>query len=227
MRALLVHGLSSDSTSWWSTSEALEGDGWDVHTVDLRGHGLAGSADSYSLADYAGDLSGNWDLVVGHSLGGAVAVLAAQRTGFAGRLVLLDPVLDVAEDEFDEILADQLSELDLTAESIAELKPHWHERDREAKLSGIQHTNAYAVEHTFTDTGRWNVASEAASLTIPTLILSGDHAVYSMLAASTVEELRAANPLVDYVIIDGAGHSPHRDKPEATFAALRDWLAQQ
>jgi len=225
MRALLIHGLSSDSTSWWSLTDALEGAGWDVHTVDLRGHGLAPRADSYALADYASDLSGEWDLVVGHSLGGAVAVLAAQTEGFARSLVLLDPVLDVAVDEFDGILADQLSELGLTADSIAELKPHWHERDREAKLSGIQHTDAFAVEHTFTDTGRWDVTKEAAALAVPTLILSGDHAVYSMLAPQTVETLRAANPLVDYVIIDGAGHSPHRDEPIATFDAMLGWLA--
>lgn len=226
MRALLIHGLSSDSTSWWSLTGALETAGWDVHTVDLRGHGLAARADSYALADYASDLSGEWDLVVGHSLGGAVGVLAAQHRGFTQRLVLLDPVLDVAVDEFADILADQLSELDLTAESIAELKPHWHERDREAKLSGIQHTDAIAVERTFTDTGRWNVTEQAAALTVPTLILSGDHAVYSMLAPHTVETLLAANPLVDYLIIDGAGHSPHRDEPLATFDALLGWLAR-
>lgn len=224
MRALLVHGLSSDSTSWWSVSEALKTEGWDVHTIDLRGHGEAPRAESYSLADYARDLSGSWDLVVGHSLGGAVSVLAAQQPGFAAHLVLVDPVLQVADDEYDDILADQLSELNLTAESIAELKPHWHERDREAKLRGIQHTDAFAVEHTFTDTGRWDVTAEAAALTVPTLILSGDHAVYSMLAPHTVETLLAANPLIDYVVIEGAGHSPHRDKPEETLAALRDWL---
>lgn len=227
MRALLIHGLSSDSSSWWSTAETLEADGWDVHTTDLRGHGSAARADSYSLGDYASDLSGEWDLVVGHSLGGAVAVLASQNPGFTRRLVLIDPVLHVAEHEFDDILADQLSELQLTRESIDELKPHWHERDREAKLSGIQHTDAYAVEHTFTDTGIWDVTSEAATLSVPTLILSGDHAVYSMLAPHTVDALLAANPLVDYVVIDGAGHSPHRDVPEATFSALREWLSKQ
>lgn len=224
MRALLIHGLSSDSSSWWLVAEVLRADGWQVDTIDLRGHGEAARADSYSLADYASDVTGEWDLVVGHSLGGAVAVLAAQRPGFANRIVLLDPVLDVAPDEFDEILAGQLSELDLTAASIADLKPHWHERDRESKLRGIQRTDAFAVEHTFTDTGRWDVTAETAALTVPTLILSGDHAVYSMLALHTVETLLAANPLVDYVIIEGAGHSPHRDKPEATLAALREWL---
>ena len=224
-RALLVHGLSSESSGWWRVAESLESAGWSVSTVDLRGHGTSATAESYALADYACDLDGQWDLVIGHSLGGASAVLAAQRPQFTRLLVLLDPVLEVAPADFDEILADQLSELTLTAESIAELKPHWHERDREAKLRGIHHTDAHVVEHTFTDTGEWNVTAEAAALTMPTLIVSGDPEVYSMLSATAVERLLESNPLVDYLVIDGAGHSPHRDRPEATLAALHSWLA--
>lgn len=99
--ALLVHGLSSDSTSWWWLTEELEADGWDVTTIDLRGHGSAPHPGRYRLEDYAADLpsapSGTWDLVVGHSLGGAAAVVAAQRAGFTRRLALLDPVVDVPE----------------------------------------------------------------------------------------------------------------------------------
>ena len=223
-RALLVHGLSSSSESWWRVADALAEDGWSVTAVDPRGHGDAQRADRYALTDYATDLSGEWDLVVGHSLGGAVSVLAAQHPGFARRLLLLDPVLDVPVQEYDDILADQLSELDLTEEAIVREKPHWHERDRATKLAGVRAANAFAVEHTFTDTGRWDVRTETAALRVPTLILGGDHAVYSMLATETADALTDANPLIEYRVVAGAGHSPHRDKPEETIAAVREWL---
>ena len=218
--ALLVHGLSSDSSSWWRVAAALEADGWDVMTVDLRGHGIGARAESYALTDYARDLDDGWDLVIGHSLGGAASVLAAQRPNFTKRLVLLDPVLDVPEEQSEAIIADQVAELGYTAESLARDKPHWDERDRESKLSGVRNVDPAAVTRTFTDTGRWDVRAEARALTVPTLILSGDPAVYTMLDPELGAELGA-------VVIEGAGHAPHRDRPDATLAALRAWLVDQ
>jgi len=224
-RALLVHGLSSESGSWWRVSAALESDGWDVTAVDLRGHGTAPRADSYRLADYAGDLpGGDWDLVIGHSLGGAASVVAAQRPGFARMLVLLDPVLDVPVADQAEIMADQVSELAYTEESIARDKPHWDERDRRAKLAGVRAVDPAAVTRTFTDTGRWDVTAEARALGIRTVVLSGDPAVYTMLDPALAAELVAANPNIEYVVIPGTGHSPHRDRPEETLAAIRSFL---
>jgi pimeloyl-ACP methyl ester carboxylesterase len=223
-RALLVHGLSSESGSWWRLALALVEDGWHVTAVDLRGHGTAARADSYALADYAGDLPREyWDLVVGHSLGGAVSVLATQESGFASRLVLIDPVLQVSDEVWNETIADQVSELSLTEESVAALKPHWDERDRAAKLAGVRAVHPDAVSRTFTDSVTWDVRAEAERLTVPTLIVSGDPDVYSMLTPETASRV-AKNPLVDYRVIPGTGHSPHRDRPDETLRAIREWL---
>lgn len=225
MRALLVHGLSSSSASWWRIVPALERLGFEVSAIDLRGHGAAPRAASYELSGYASDLpDGDWDLVVGHSLGGATVVLAAQRPGFTRALVLLDPVLEVPAELFDEVLADQLAELDLDEESLAALKPHWHDTDRATKLAGIRATDATVVGRSITDNAGWNVVAETEALRMPTLIIGGDHAVYSMLATETAQAITRANPLVEYRVIPGAGHSPHRDKPEATLAALESWV---
>ena len=77
-RALLVHGLTSGAGTWWQLAEALAADGWHVTGVDLRGNGRSPEAASYRLSEYAADLPGSdWDLVVGHSLGTPIAVIAA------------------------------------------------------------------------------------------------------------------------------------------------------
>ncbi|HWR86174.1 MAG TPA: alpha/beta fold hydrolase [Rhodoglobus sp.] len=220
-RALLVHGLSSDSSSWWRVRTALEADGWDVVAPDLLGHGGRPASSDYSLAAYAGDLpTGPWDAVIGHSLGGAATVLAAQRSGFARRIVLLDPVLEVRAEDEAATIADQISELTLDEASIAAAKPHWHERDREAKLRGVRTVDPAAVERSFTDNRPWDVTEAARSLATPVLVLMGDPSVYTMLDPATAATLPA-----EVRVVAGAGHAPHRDRPAETLAAIRSFLA--
>jgi pimeloyl-ACP methyl ester carboxylesterase len=221
-RALLVHGLSSNSGGWWRLGEALAAQGWYAVAPDLRGHGTAARAERYGLDDYALDLpSGAWDLLVGHSLGGALATL--RGNDLATRVVLLDPVLEVAEADWEAVRADQLAELDLDPDTFD--KPHWHPRDVEFKLAAVAAAYPTVVAATFDDSERWDLVSQAIDLRVPTLILSGDPAVYSMLDPSTAARICAANPLVQYRVIEGAGHSPHRDRPQQTLAAILAFIA--
>jgi pimeloyl-ACP methyl ester carboxylesterase len=119
--AVLVHGVTSSSRTWWRVGPALAERGFRVLAVDLRGHGASPpSVAGLSTADLAADvaatvetaaaggsggssgagagglgLSGAGavvDLLVGHSLGALVALeLAAGRPGWARRLVVEDP----------------------------------------------------------------------------------------------------------------------------------------
>lgn len=222
VKALLIHGLSSNSTTWWRIRAALEEAGWEVTAPDLRGHGTSGPADSYRLEDYAGDLpDGPWDLVIGHSLGGAVAVLRGHTTR---RLILLDPVIEVDPAEAAEIRDDQVAELAITLDSIRAAKPHWDARDHELKVEAVRQADPAAPGRSFDDNPTWNVVPQLRAIAVPTLILGGDHAVYSMLATATAESLAAANPLIEYRVVAGAGHSPHRDKPAETIAAVLSFL---
>ncbi|MBA2312787.1 MAG: alpha/beta fold hydrolase [Actinobacteria bacterium] len=102
-RALLIHDSTSLARSWWRLGAEMARAGYRVTAPDLRGHGDSPPGDDYLLGSYATDvlaLGSEWDVVVGHSLGGAIAAIA-QRTdrSFAARLVLEDPVLSLPDPE--------------------------------------------------------------------------------------------------------------------------------
>ena len=227
-RALLVHGLSSGPGGWWHVREWLDGAGWSTDTVALLGHGGRPPAGSYAVTAYASDLAatGPWDLVVGHSLGGAAStIVAADDPGWTARLILLDPVLRVPDDEMAAVIAGQRTELDWTRDALLAAKQHWDPRDIEAKLTAIAEVDPDAVVRTWTDTGHWDLTDAARALAVPTLVVGADPAVYTMLDPSDARAIAADNPRFDYRIVQGAGHSPHRDAPGATRDLILSWLA--
>lgn len=230
--ALLIHGLSSSPGGWWRVRDWLQQAGWDTSTVALLGHGGRGAASDYSLSSYATDVlaaaPGPHDLVVAHSLGGSIAtVLAAADPGWTRRLVLLDPVWYLAPESLPATASEQVAELGWTAESLAAAKPHWDPRDRQTKLDAIAAAEPDAVARTFGDAASWDLRDLARRITVPTLVLGGDPDVYTMLEPADAWEVAEDAAQMRYVVVPGAGHSPHRDAPDATRTALEEWLEEE
>lgn len=227
-RVLLIHGLSSSPAGLWRVRHWLDDAGWTTEAVPLRGHGGRPAAADYAVPSYASDLAatGPWDAVVAHSLGASAATLvAAANPRWAARLVLLEPVWRIPAEEEPAIIADQRAELGLTRSQLEAEKSHWDPRDIDAKLESIAQVDPEAVTRTFTDTGRWDLTDAAGSLGIPTLVVSGDPKVYTMLDPADAVAVAQRAPLIDYRVVPDAGHSPHYDAPDATRELMLSWLA--
>jgi len=233
--ALLVHGLGSSAALMWRYGVALAEDGWRATAVDLRGHGDAPRALDYTIAAYAADLAatapdggGPWDLVIGHSLGGAASTSAAARDPeWTRRLVLIDPAIRLVDRDADVIRASQQRAFDDNRiEQVREEHPHWHPQDIELKVDAVARASRWAVEQTGAQNlDAWDVRADAARLTIPTHVIGADPEVYSIFDGDLAAEVLAANPRITMSVVRRAGHSPHRDRPEATIAQLRGALA--
>jgi pimeloyl-ACP methyl ester carboxylesterase len=84
---VLVHGAANSALVWTCWQEALAAAGWESHAVDLRGHGKSAPADlsGTSMRDYADDVMeaarqlGRPPVLIGWSMGGLVAIMAAAR----------------------------------------------------------------------------------------------------------------------------------------------------
>ncbi|MCX6501651.1 MAG: alpha/beta hydrolase [Microbacterium sp.] len=230
--ALLVHGLGSTGALMWSYGTALAEDGWHAVAVDLRGHGTAPRTLDYSIAAYAADVaevraaSGSWDLVIGHSLGGAATTqAAADDPSWTRRLILVDPALHLLAHDREVVRRSQEEAFaDTSVEAVRRAHPTWHPNDVELKALSAQQASTWAVEQTNTQNPEWNVLDAVARLTVPTHVIASDPAVYSIYTGKIDDAVRAANPAITQSVVVGAGHSPHRDRPEDTVRILREVL---
>jgi pimeloyl-ACP methyl ester carboxylesterase len=209
-RVLLIHGICSSGATWWEIAAGIEHA--TVVAPDLRGHGESPRAEDYSAAAFAEDLGSGWDLVIGHSLGGLIAVHAAVHDpGFAKRLILLDPVLDL--DDFDGVTHANVDEArnPPTARQIARENPHWHPEHARLKALAAQQADPDAVERTMHDNAPWAHSPLADALTVPTLVFAGP---------MCSPAVGAGNPLVETRTVPGTGHSLHRDRPELVLESI-------
>jgi pimeloyl-ACP methyl ester carboxylesterase len=99
---VLLHGGSASWRSWAAVAPLLARD-WHALAPDLRGHGSSGWGSGYNLLDYADDIVrlvdrelGQPAVLVGHSMGGQVAVaVAARRPDLARAVILGDAPLEI------------------------------------------------------------------------------------------------------------------------------------
>jgi pimeloyl-ACP methyl ester carboxylesterase len=103
---LLVHGAANSARGWTYWQSALADEGVDPYAIDLRGHGDSTPADlsGASMRDYADDVRAVLEqvarpaIVVGWSMGGLAAMLAAERAGAVGCIGLAPSVPAVQVD---------------------------------------------------------------------------------------------------------------------------------
>src|ERR687889_255157 len=95
---VLLHGVQSSQLTWWRLRQDLQDLGWQVHAVDLLGHGSRHAAGPGELTindlaqDVLAQVPGPVTVLAGHSLGSIVALtLVGLAPGFCDRLVVEDP----------------------------------------------------------------------------------------------------------------------------------------
>lgn len=223
-RAFLVHGLSSSAETWWRVASRLSRSGWSVVAPDLRGHGRAPVTETYRLPDMADDLvalGGGWDVVVGHSLGGALAVLAGASGGWAARLVLVDPALRV--DGGDAAREAELAELeDGAVAALAAAHPDWHPEDVRLKARAVAATSPSVVAAIFDENRPWDLLGTLAALPVPVHVLGADPLAGGIFDPLVGIGLADRHPHVTYTLATGRGHSVHREDPGAVVAAVEE-----
>ena len=229
-RVLLIHGLAGNRGTWWNIAEQLAEFGCKVVAPDLRGHGDAPSTSSYRFEDFSSDLAvlgGDWDLVIGHSLGGQLPVLWLIGFLVSPRCCCLIQFSRFVNLTSKRLRRSKWPRLTHSREpsGIASANPNWHPLDAFHKARAVRLVSAYAVERVMRDNAPWDYRSLALGLNRPVRILGGDPTIFTMLPPNLGTEIAATEPNVLFEIIRGSGHSIHRDAPHAVVNAASEMLS--
>lgn len=95
---VLVHGVAAHSRWWDHIGPGLAAAGLRVTAMDLSGHGDSGRRGRYGIEMWSDEVlevtgrasSGRSPVIVGHSLGGLVGLVAATRDGPPCRVIAID-----------------------------------------------------------------------------------------------------------------------------------------
>lgn len=234
--ALLVHGVTGWHRTWWRVGPALAERGWRVVAVDQRGHGHSPRIEgTVTVQDLAADLAATIvelgaraDLLVGHSLGGAVAAeLAFTQPDLVGRLVLEDPP-GISRVNDEAWLARQAAQLDAArADPEGEVRrtlaenPRWKHEDARQDVEGKSLANGSGILTSFRVGVGTRVLDLLPRLEVPTLLLLAD-LERSVFPAAARDTLSPGPGGLDVISFD-AGHTIHRDRFDEYVAAIRDW----
>jgi pimeloyl-ACP methyl ester carboxylesterase len=232
--ALLVHGIMSDSRTWYRVAPVLAERGYRVVAVDLRGHGASGRADEYPTEAYGTDVIetiealGGVDLAIGHSLGGLAVLLAVEAGLRPSRAVYVDPAWRISrpEDGFDPARFVEFAD-HATREAIATMAPRWEPEQIEIELATLavwdRRTALELSKHAVIALDA-RTAGDGTGLPlradVPSLIMLAEQS--QMVDAQDAETLRQRGFALRTV--PEAGHSIHRDDLEGFMTALEGWL---
>ncbi|MGH3187958.1 MAG: acetoin dehydrogenase dihydrolipoyllysine-residue acetyltransferase subunit [Streptosporangiaceae bacterium] len=240
---LLVHGFGGDRNSWLFLQEPLAAS-FRVYAVDLPGHGASGKdVGSDDALDVLADAAvGVLDAVgasrahlVGHSMGGVVALaVAAREPGRVRSLTLIAPA------GFGAAINAAFLRGFADAQTRRELKPvvgQLFADDQLVTRQLVEDLLAYK---------RLDGVSEALHVLLDMLLGGDEQRTYS---AGLLESFAAdsAAPVTviwggadriipaaqaaavtgaDVVIVDGAGHMPHMERPAEVQAAIEQTIAR-
>lgn len=245
---VFLHGLT-DSGSGWPGAVAHWAPAYSIVAVDQRGHGESPRFTDEQLGRHPGEVMvddaialleqlGEPPVVVGHSLGGAVALTCAvRRPDLVRGLVLEDPApLGDGEPQVDRDKAAGM--LDGVRRSMAatdeadllrvrrEAHPDWPEDELIATgLAEQQMDLRYLERGDFKPTTTWQEL--VAELVVPVLLVTGDdpgEVCVDDAVEKGIEEIGNGNVTLSRV--RGAGHCIRRDQPERYYALVDAWLAR-
>jgi pimeloyl-ACP methyl ester carboxylesterase len=242
--ALLLHGITSTALSWVRVGPALC-ERYRVYALDMRGHGdsIKPARGAYSLRHTADDAAAfikaldlESPVLIGHSWGGATAIVLASGEGShdpapnVSHVILEDPAHNFGQSNAEERAAPYTRNVgrpvqELRSE-IAASSPGWTEADIEGQIDGLHKVTRETLVSVFAEaTPSGSILPQLAKITAPTLLIRADAALGTTLDNTAWEQAKHYLPTQSQAVqIDGATHHIHRSKFDEFMQVVNDFL---
>lgn len=216
--AVLIHGVTSNAASWVRVGPALAERGYYVVAPELRGHGSSPKTDGdYGLDAMTADLGESVPvaptLLVGHSFGGVMAILATLQGILNPAYVLLeDPVLHFADKTTPaQLLKNDELNYPRDLAGILKLNPKWLPIDAEGKMASLAAVNWEHMRQVFSENAPWDLRPDLRTLAqrVRTRLILPENSFY--VPDADVAAIRADLGDTAIIQVPDVGHSVHRD----------------
>ncbi len=251
---IILHGLYGSSDNWVTVAKQLS-DVFTVYLPDQRNHGQSPHSEIHDydsmrddLFELVTDLRFRKFFLVGHSMGGKTAVAFAEKwPELLDGLMIVDISPFTRENESSPLYNQHLRILKtiisldpagIKSRSDAEI--FLSEKILSAKIRGLIMKNLQRVEE---NSFAWKLNAPAlldnldkimASVDLrdgllhpitgfPVIFLKGSSSGYMTPVA--VADIRKVFPAAEFVVINGAGHWIHADKPDEVAGNIRKFLS--
>jgi len=238
---VLLHGFPFSHHIWRAQIDALS-DSFRIIAPDLRGHGQSPAprgvydmdllaSDVCALLDDLGIERAAW---VGHSMGGYVLMAALRRHPRYVRgaaLVATHPLPDSPDKRLQRmqsaevVLSEGPSDLALSMMAVL-FAPKFDRQSPAARdiYELMATTPAFGVAGALRGmAARPDSVETLRQIAVPAVVIAG--AEDQVVKLAVAEEMARSMPGAALVRIEGAGHMPMIEQPEATTAALREFLS--
>ena len=237
---ILIPGITSPAVTWGFVAEHL-GRQFDTYVLDVRGRGLSASGPGldYGLDAQAADVNAFAQALqlahyalVGHSMGGRIAVRAARSQPQAlTRLVLVDPpVSGPGRRPYPANLpwyVDSIRQAThgMSAEDMLAFCPTWTEAQRQLRAQWLHTCFEPAIVQSFEDFGRDDIHADLPAIKIPMLLVTAEKG--GVVGDDDVAEWQGLAPQTQHVRVPGAGHMIPWDNEAGFYAAFGDFLGSK
>jgi pimeloyl-ACP methyl ester carboxylesterase len=158
-------------------------------------------------------------ILVGHSDGASIALLFASVARALAPRVKLRGVVAIAPHVFVEPIC---------VESIAKIRAQYEQHEADDLRERLAFYHGANVDNAFLgwsgawldpDFLRWNIEAELAAIEAPLLVAQGESDPYGTVAQ--VDAIaRGVRAPIESLLLPGAGHAPHRERPREVVDAI-------
>ncbi len=224
---LFVHGAGADHTLWGDQIKTLSQE-FTVAALDLNGHGRSSRRTDAGIPSYVEDVRVLCEaleiptILVGHSMGGAVALTLAldppknlralALVGTGAKLRVHPQILELCRSDFAGAL-----DLIVTWAFAAQASPKLREQSR----AQMERNGAEMLLRDFSSCNNFDILAHLHEIQFPTLILCGRD---DQLTPPKYSEFLQKNiSQAQLSLIENAGHMLMLEQPQALQQALRDF----